>query len=132
MSRKHVRNTQCGHEDPQLEADFASWTIRQTLIRKRSCRFTGSSADLSSKSIRAEKIERFTVSGSFRCYLQLSPSSSPEGLDVKGLRTMKRFYQGFPIQDALRLECSWTHYPILLWGEGVDPASCDLLGVHRK
>jgi predicted nuclease of restriction endonuclease-like (RecB) superfamily len=37
-----------------------------------------------------------------------------KGFDVTNLRTMRRFYQGFPIRDALRLELSWTHYRILL------------------
>jgi len=27
---------------------------------------------------------------------------------------MRRFYQAFPIQDAVRLELSWTHYRVLL------------------
>lgn len=37
-----------------------------------------------------------------------------KGFDATNLRTMRRFYQGFPIRDALRLELTWTHYRILL------------------
>jgi predicted nuclease of restriction endonuclease-like (RecB) superfamily len=37
-----------------------------------------------------------------------------KGFDVTNLRNMRRFYQLFPIRDALRLELSWTHYRILM------------------
>ncbi|MGL4448574.1 MAG: PDDEXK nuclease domain-containing protein [Shewanella sp.] len=37
-----------------------------------------------------------------------------KGFDVTNLRHMRAFYQTFPIQDALRLELSWTHYRTLL------------------
>ncbi|MGY4878459.1 PDDEXK nuclease domain-containing protein [Vreelandella aquamarina] len=37
-----------------------------------------------------------------------------KGFDVTNLRNMRRFYEAFPIRDALRLELSWTHYRILL------------------
>ncbi|MBV1878924.1 MAG: DUF1016 family protein [Pseudomonadales bacterium] len=37
-----------------------------------------------------------------------------KGFDVTNLRTMRRFYKGFPIRDALSLELSWTHYRTLL------------------
>lgn len=37
-----------------------------------------------------------------------------KGFDVTNLRNMRRFYQAFPIRDAVRLELSWTHYRILL------------------
>lgn len=37
-----------------------------------------------------------------------------KGFDVTNLRNMRAFYQAFPIQDALRLELSWTHYRTLL------------------
>jgi predicted nuclease of restriction endonuclease-like (RecB) superfamily len=37
-----------------------------------------------------------------------------KGFDVTNLRTMRRFYQSFPIRDAVRLELSWTHYRVLL------------------
>jgi len=37
-----------------------------------------------------------------------------KGFDVTNLRNMRRFYQAFPIRDALRLELSWTHYRTLL------------------
>jgi hypothetical protein len=33
-----------------------------------------------------------------------------KGFDVTNLRNMRRFYEAFPIRDALRLELSWTHY----------------------
>lgn len=33
-----------------------------------------------------------------------------KGFDISNLRNMRRFYQTFPIQDALRPELSWTHY----------------------
>lgn len=36
------------------------------------------------------------------------------GFDITNLRTMRRFYQAFPIRDAVRLELSWTHYRVLL------------------
>ncbi len=32
-----------------------------------------------------------------------------KGFDVSNLRNMRRFYNTFPIQDALRPELSWTH-----------------------
>ena len=32
-----------------------------------------------------------------------------KGFDVTNLRNMRRFYQAFPIRDAVRLELSWTH-----------------------
>ncbi|MFT4189205.1 MAG: PDDEXK nuclease domain-containing protein [Aeromicrobium sp.] len=32
------------------------------------------------------------------------------GFDESNLRKMRRFYQAFPIRDALRPELSWTHY----------------------
>lgn len=37
-----------------------------------------------------------------------------KGFDVTNLRTMRRFYQAFPIRDAVRLELSWTHYRYLI------------------
>jgi len=37
-----------------------------------------------------------------------------KGFDVSNLRNMRRFYQAFPIQDALRPELSWTHYRRLI------------------
>ncbi len=37
-----------------------------------------------------------------------------KGFDVTNLRNMRRFYQYFPIRDALRLELSWTHYRSLM------------------
>jgi len=37
-----------------------------------------------------------------------------KGFDVTNLRHMRRFYQSYPIRDALRLELSWTHYRRLL------------------
>ncbi len=37
-----------------------------------------------------------------------------KGFDMTNLRYMRRFYQLFPIQDALRPELSWTHYRSLL------------------
>ncbi|OXS16196.1 hypothetical protein CGX12_05085 [Zobellella denitrificans] len=37
-----------------------------------------------------------------------------KGFDVTNLRHMRRFYQAFPIRDALRPELSWTHYRTLL------------------
>ena len=33
-----------------------------------------------------------------------------EGFDESNLRSMRRFYAKFPIQDALRPELSWNHY----------------------
>ena len=36
-----------------------------------------------------------------------------KGFDVSNLRNMRRFYQAFPIQEAVPLELSWTHYNIL-------------------
>ncbi|MFT6189007.1 MAG: hypothetical protein ACJARQ_000757 [Oleispira sp.] len=30
-----------------------------------------------------------------------------------GSTSMRRFYQAFPIRDALRLELSWSHYNLL-------------------
>lgn len=36
------------------------------------------------------------------------------GFDVTNLRNMRRFYEVFPIRDALRLELSWTHYRSLM------------------
>lgn len=37
-----------------------------------------------------------------------------KGFDVTNLRNMRRFYQTFPIRDALRLELGWTHYRRLI------------------
>lgn len=37
-----------------------------------------------------------------------------KGFDVSNLRNMRRFYQAFPIRDAVRLELGWTHYRVLL------------------
>lgn len=37
-----------------------------------------------------------------------------KGFDVSNLRNMRRFYNTFPIQDALRPELSWTHYRALM------------------
>jgi len=37
-----------------------------------------------------------------------------KGFDVSNLRNMRRFYQAFPIQDAVRPELSWTHYRKLI------------------
>jgi hypothetical protein len=37
-----------------------------------------------------------------------------KGFDVTNLRNMRRFYQLFPIRDAVRLELSWTYYRILM------------------
>jgi predicted nuclease of restriction endonuclease-like (RecB) superfamily len=36
-----------------------------------------------------------------------------KGFDYTNLTNMRRFYQAFPILDALRQELSWTHYRIL-------------------
>lgn len=44
---------------------------------------------------------------------QLSKSLRMEygkGFDITNLRNMRKFYLMFPIQDAVRLELSWTHY----------------------
>jgi predicted GNAT family N-acyltransferase len=32
-----------------------------------------------------------------------------KGFDITNLRNMRKFYLVFPIQDAVRLELSWTH-----------------------
>lgn len=37
-----------------------------------------------------------------------------KGFDVTNLRSMRRFYQAFPIRDAVRPELSWTHYRYLI------------------
>ncbi len=37
-----------------------------------------------------------------------------KGFDISNLRNMRRFFQAFPIQDAVRPELSWTHYRVLL------------------
>lgn len=37
-----------------------------------------------------------------------------KGFDVTNLRSMRRFYQLFPIRDAVRLELGWTHYRALM------------------
>jgi len=37
-----------------------------------------------------------------------------KGFDISNLRNMRRFYQVFPIRDAVRLELGWTHYRTLL------------------
>ena len=36
-----------------------------------------------------------------------------KGFDVSNLRNMRRFYQAFPIQEAVPPELSWTHYRAL-------------------
>ena len=37
-----------------------------------------------------------------------------KGFDASNLWNMRRFYQVYPILDALRRELSWTHYRILI------------------
>jgi len=37
-----------------------------------------------------------------------------KGFDITNLRTMRRFYQAYPIRDAVRLELGWTHYRCLM------------------
>lgn len=37
-----------------------------------------------------------------------------QGFDASNLWNMRKFYQTFPILDALRRELSWTHYRILM------------------
>ena len=37
-----------------------------------------------------------------------------KGFDISNLRNMRKFYQAFPIQDAVRPELSWTHYRRLI------------------
>ncbi len=37
-----------------------------------------------------------------------------EGVDASNLWNMRKFYQTYPILDAVRLELSWTHYRILI------------------
>jgi predicted nuclease of restriction endonuclease-like (RecB) superfamily len=37
-----------------------------------------------------------------------------KGFDVTNLRTMRRFYQAFPIRDTVCLELGWSHYRVLL------------------
>ncbi|WP_323845965.1 DUF1016 N-terminal domain-containing protein [Microbulbifer magnicolonia] len=37
-----------------------------------------------------------------------------KGFDITNLRNMRRFYDAFPIRDAVRPELSWTHYRTLL------------------
>lgn len=37
-----------------------------------------------------------------------------KGFDISNLRNMRRFYQVYPIQDAVRPELSWTHYRVLV------------------
>ncbi|MFT5084804.1 MAG: putative nuclease of restriction endonuclease-like (RecB) superfamily [Lentisphaeria bacterium] len=36
------------------------------------------------------------------------------GFDITNLRSMRRFYEHYPIRDAVRLELSWTHYRTLM------------------
>ena len=36
------------------------------------------------------------------------------GFDVSNLWNMRKFYQTYPILDALRRELSWTHYRLLI------------------
>jgi predicted nuclease of restriction endonuclease-like (RecB) superfamily len=36
-----------------------------------------------------------------------------KGFDYTNLTNMRKFYQAFPIRDALRYELSWTHYRLL-------------------
>lgn len=50
-------------------------------------------------------------------FAQLAGTLSKEfgkGFDISNLRNMCKFYQTFPIQDALRPELSWTHYRQLM------------------
>ncbi|MEQ1740477.1 MAG: DUF1016 N-terminal domain-containing protein [Methyloglobulus sp.] len=45
---------------------------------------------------------------------QLSQALQTEfgkGFDVTNLRNMRRFYEVFPIRDAVSLELSWSHLP---------------------
>lgn len=37
-----------------------------------------------------------------------------KGFDTTNLRNMRRFYEVYPIRDALRLELGWTHYRTLM------------------
>lgn len=37
-----------------------------------------------------------------------------KGFDEREIRRMRKFYQTFPIRDALRPELPWTHYRLLL------------------
>jgi predicted nuclease of restriction endonuclease-like (RecB) superfamily len=37
-----------------------------------------------------------------------------KGFDVSNLRKMRQFYKIFPIQDAVSLKLSWTHYRVLM------------------
>lgn len=37
-----------------------------------------------------------------------------KGFDVSNLWNMRKFYQCYPILDAVRRELSWTHYRILM------------------
>ena len=46
-----------------------------------------------------------------------------KGFDVSNLWNMRRFYQTFPILDALRRELSWTHYRILMRVEKAEARS---------
>ena len=43
-----------------------------------------------------------------------------KGFDISNLRNMRRFYQAYPIQDALRPELSWTHYKYIAVDENAD------------
>jgi len=37
-----------------------------------------------------------------------------KGFDESNLRNIRRFFQAFPIRDALRHELTWTHYRLLM------------------
>lgn len=46
-----------------------------------------------------------------------------KGFTASNLLTMRRFYQTYPIQHALRAELSWTHYRLLLKVDDVQKRS---------
>ncbi|MFA5888220.1 MAG: PDDEXK nuclease domain-containing protein [Candidatus Nanoarchaeia archaeon] len=67
----------------------------------------------------AEEEQKGTKRANYGTYLikELSARLTKEygqGFDESNIRHMRQFFLSFPIQDALRLELSWTHYRTLL------------------
>ncbi|MDW7746836.1 PDDEXK nuclease domain-containing protein [Halomonas sp.] len=119
MSRKPGGSAPRGQVSAQLVADIRQLveTARREVVQAVNSKMVQTYWHIGCLIVEDEQRGEARAAYGKRQLQQLSETLTEEfgrGFDVTNLRTMRRFYQAFPIRDALRLELSWTHYRVLL------------------
>ncbi|PMR71705.1 PDDEXK nuclease domain-containing protein [Halomonas heilongjiangensis] len=119
MSREPGGSAPRGQVSPQLVADIRQLveTARREVVQAVNSTMVQTYWHIGCLIVEDEQRGEARAAYGKRQLQQLSQTLTEEfgkGFDVTNLRTMRRFYQTFPIRDAVRLELRWTHYRVLL------------------